>query len=418
MMLFLHNLSILLYKAGIWIASWFNPKAKAWLEGRKDWRKHLKAQMPENKPSIWVHCASLGEFEQGRNLIETLKNQYPQYTIVLSFFSPSGYTIRKEYAYADVVCYLPRDTAKNAQDFIDIIQPALVVFVKYEFWHHYLQQLHQRNIPVLLISAVFKPEFIFFKWYGGFYVKMLAFFNAIFVQDQKDATLLKDKLGITESILINGDTRYDRVLDIKSSLQPLPIIDAFVNGAPVLVAGSTWLEDEKILQQAFAALPSNWKLIIAPHELGADRIAAVEKLFPDAVKFSSIEAATAIPHRVLIIDNIGMLSTLYSYGKMAFVGGGFQRGGIHNILEPAVFGLPIIIGPVYKKFNEAVELVEKGYCFSVKDANECAQIFVELATHANKYDTIQAQLLQFTRLQGGATNRIVHYIKDQGFLKV
>jgi len=413
-MLFIYNFSIRLFGAVVYLSSFFKEKAKQWINGRKNWRTNFKNQLKPNEKRIWIHCASLGEFEQGRNLIEALKKQYPPYKIVLTFYSPSGYELRKNYEYADYVFYLPLDTKSNAQQFVQLINPSLAIFVKYEFWYHYLNTLHQKSIPTIIISAAFRKEQPFFKWYGNMFRKMLQTFTAIFVQDEASKTLLQT-IGINKNVIVAGDTRYDRVLTIAANIKPLPLIESFINDNPVLIAGSTWQDDEKIVQQSFNALRNNWKLIIAPHEIGKDRIYEVQRLFPDAMLYSDLNNSVA-DKRILIIDNIGMLSSLYAYGKIAFVGGGFQKGGIHNILEPAVFGSPVLFGPVYKKFVEANQLMDKQLCFPVSDAGECKAVLMKLATDELYYQSVHQSLVGFMKAQAGATDVVLDYVQNNDFL--
>ncbi|UAY51351.1 3-deoxy-D-manno-octulosonic acid transferase [Ferruginibacter albus] len=409
-MLFLYNIVIRLYGLAIFIASFFKPKAKQWIEGRKNWQQNSKDKLQPNEKRIWVHCASVGEFEQGRNLIEAVKEKYPQYRIVLTFFSPSGYELRNNYQYADYVFYLPIDTKTNAAQFIQTVNPALAIFVKYEFWYHYLHMLHRQNIPAIIISAPFRKEQPFFKWYGGLFRKMLQCFTFIFVQDESSKELIKNIVDETK-VIVAGDTRYDRVLSIAANKKQLPLVEHFIGNDPVLIAGSSWQNDEKILFESLSALPANYKLIIAPHEVSQKRIAEVLQFFEGAVLYSSLSLQkNYINDRVLIIDNIGMLSSLYQYGQIAFVGGGF-RTGIHNTLEPAVFGLPVIIGPNYKRFIEANLLVEKEFCFPVTNAEECKAVLINLSGEELYYQNIHQALLAFMKEQAGATQKILDLIK-------
>ena len=347
MQLILYAVFCRFYKWGILLASPFNDKAKQWISGRKNWKKNQKLITLKGNHCIWIHCSSLGEFEQGRPLIEKLKQVYPNYKIVLTFFSPSGYEIQKNYPLADLVMYMPMDSPTHAKKFIEAIQPALAVFVKYEFWYYYLNQLHLQQIPTIIISAAFRENQLFFKWYGTFFRKMLHCFNYIFVQNEHSKKLLAT-IGITNNVIISGDTRYDRVAEIAQKTKRFDIVENFKGNGNIFIAGSTWQDDEALLSRFFTHLPTNWKLIIAPHEIHKAHIDEIQKLFGNnSVLFSEIKCGIkANEQRVLIIDNIGMLSSLYAYGDMAFVGGGFQKSGIHNILEPAIYGLPICFGPV------------------------------------------------------------------------
>ena len=417
MAVFWYNTGLLLFKVGVWIASWFNPKARAWMVGRRGWRKALASGAKPDQPAIWMHCASLGEFEQGRPVLEALRNEYPSYRIVLSFFSPSGYTIRKNYPGADVVCYLPRDTARNAQEFIQVVNPKLILFVKYDLWHYYIQEAHQRQIPLLLISAVFKPHFVFFKPYGGLFVQMLVRMKQIFVQTKADAELLASRLNLRQQVQVGGDTRYDRVLAIRAQNQRIPAVESWLNGRRALVAGSTWPGDDQLLAASVNSLPDDVALIIAPHEIDEASITNVCQVYPDAVRFSQLQEREDVTEkRILLIDNIGMLAVLYRYASVAWVGGGFEKGGIHNTLEPAVYGIPVLFGPNYRKFHEAVQLIQLGAGFSVTQATEAQKILVKLFDDRALEQQIREKLDQFTLQQSGATERIMQHIRQSSYL--
>ena len=417
MAVFWYNTGLLLFKVGVWIASWFNPKARAWMVGRRGWREALASGAKPDQPAIWMHCASLGEFEQGRPVLEALRNEYPSYRIVLSFFSPSGYTIRKNYPGADVVCYLPRDTARNAQEFIQVVNPKLILFVKYDLWHYYIQEAHQRQIPLLLISAVFKPHFVFFKPYGGLFVQMLVRMKQIFVQTKADAELLASRLNLRQQVQVGGDTRYDRVLAIRAQNQRIPAVESWLNGRRALVAGSTWPGDDQLLAASVNSLPDDVALIIAPHEIDEASITNVCQVYPDAVRFSQLQEREDVTEkRILLIDNIGMLAVLYRYASVAWVGGGFEKGGIHNTLEPAVYGIPVLFGPNYRKFHEAVQLIQLGAGFSVTQATEAQKILVKLFDDRALEQQIREKLDQFTLQQSGATERIMQHIRQSSYL--
>lgn len=385
--------------------------------GRRGWREALASGAKPDQPAIWMHCASLGEFEQGRPVLEALRNEYPSYRIVLSFFSPSGYTIRKNYPGADVVCYLPRDTARNAQAFIQVVNPKLILFVKYDLWHYYIQEAHQRQIPLLLISAVFKPHFIFFKPYGGLFVQMLVRMKQIFVQTKADAELLASRLNLRQQVQVGGDTRYDRVLAIRAQNQRIPAVESWLNGRRALVAGSTWPGDDQLLAASVNSLPDDVALIIAPHEIDEASITNVCQVYPDAVRFSQLQEREDVTEkRILLIDNIGMLAVLYRYASVAWVGGGFEKGGIHNTLEPAVYGIPVLFGPNYRKFHEAVQLIQLGAGFSVTQAIEAQKILVKLFDDRALEQQIREKLDQFTLQQSGATERIMQHIRQSSYL--
>jgi len=364
-MALIYNLVIFFYGLAVRIAALFNDKAKFFVTGRKHWQQKLKdATGEERNPYIWFHCASLGEFEQGRPVIEAVKKQYPAYKIILTFFSPSGYEIRKNYEGADIVCYLPLDTKKNANTFLDIVQPQKAFFVKYEFWYNYISGLKKRHIPLYIISVIFRKEQLFFQNTPGgkWYRKILAGVTHFFVQNEKSAALL-NSIGIA-NYSIAGDTRFDRVAEIARGARSFEMVERFKGNDVTLIAGSTWKPDEELLID-FINKSSGIKFIIAPHEVKTANInricQALEKNF---VLFSKAQHEPVENVDVLIIDSIGILSSLYQYGDMAYIGGGFGVG-IHNTLEAATFKLPVIFGPNYLKFNEAVELVEQGGAFSV-----------------------------------------------------
>lgn len=406
-----YNFALRLYYVGIRLAALSSTKAKQWIEGRKDWEKQLSSfnakQAPAKQNRVWVHCASLGEFEQGRTLIERIKERLPSQVILLTFFSPSGYEVRKNYGAADGIFYLPLDSKRNAKRFIQLAQPKVAIFVKYEFWYHYLSQLQDAKIPTYLISAVFRPDHIFFKPYGGFFRKLLHYFEHIFVQDQSSQKLL-EKIGLS-AISVAGDTRVDRVAQIPKEGKHFPLIQSFVGAAPCLVAGSTWLADEQLLQKAIAeALDVDWKIIIAPHDISETHLKGIEQLFPaQLVRYSQLTDQNASSYRYLLIDNIGMLQSLYRYGKIAYIGGGFGSG-IHNTLEPITFGLPVIFGPKYQKFEEAKQLIQSGGGFTVADGDELVsslQLLLEETTYANASQRAKEYI---TNNQGGTDKILAH----------
>ena len=411
-------LSLLIYNMAIGLLSFlmkagslFNPKAKAIIDGRKGWKKKLLEITSEKKSWIWIHCASLGEFEQGRPVIESLKKTYPQHKVLLTFFSSSGYNVRKDYEHADAVMYMPADTRSNAEFFIKQLCPVLAVFVKYEFWYHHLDQLRRNNVKCILISATFRKDQPFFKWYGEFFRKMLRGFNAIFTQDQISVDLLKN-IGVSENVFFAGDTRYDRVVEVLENKKEIPAVTEFLSGANLFIAGSTWEKDEQVLYRSMDIIPNNWKIIIAPHEINEHRLDFIRRLFNNNILFfSQIKNGETIDDKkILVIDNIGMLSSLYSYGDVAYVGGGFQKGGIHNVLEPAVFGLPVIFGPHYKKFVEAVDLKEKRFAYLIEGADDLKEILPKLIKMEKE------PLQNYIKSKTGATDSIVHFIRQNGWL--
>ena len=410
--MFLYNLLIFFYVQVIKIFAIKNAKAQKWCKGRVNWQSKLIEGL--NKPkskTLWIHCASLGEFEQGRPIIEAVKKVYPNTFILLTFFSPSGYEIRKNYDLADYVCYLPADTPKQAKQFINIVQPELVIFVKYEFWLNMLKVLKQKNIPVLLTSAIFRENQIFFKWYGGLWRNALYGFKHIFVQNEDSATLLKAVQ--IKNFIIGGDTRFDRVVEIANQFKPIPEIERFCNKSYVLVAGSTWLADEILLSKLATHFPK-WKIIIAPHEIDESHLTNLEKTFPKTCRFSSLVnlSIKELEHtQILIIDNIGMLSKLYKYANICYVGGGFGAG-IHNILEAAVYGNPVLFGPKFKKFEEAKALINVGGAFSIQDEKSLINHFSDLTKNATLLENAAANAGAFVAQNAGATNLIMNYIKQ------
>lgn len=367
---------IFFYKAGICFyflmarfSALLNEKARLFVKGRKNWRQTLSEEVDSNARYIWMHCASLGEFEQGRPVIEEIKKQFPEYKIALTFFSPSGYEIRKNYGLADIVMYLPLDTKRNAKDFLNLLNPEKVFFVKYEFWHFYISELKKRKIPLFVISAIFRENQQFFKnspW-GKWYRKMLFRVEHIFVQNETSGKLL-EAVGV-KNYTVSGDTRFDRVASIAKGFKNFPIVEKFKGNAKLIVAGSTWKPDEELLAE-FINQNTEARIIFAPHEVSEANINRLTQLLKKpAVRFSQIENVEVESVQVIIVDSIGILSSLYKYGEIAYIGGGFGVG-IHNILEAATFGLPVIFGPNYQKFKEAVDLISEGGAFSITDFNQ------------------------------------------------
>jgi len=378
---FWYSAGIKAYELGIKLTSLNNSKAKAFIEGRQNWRRRYSQILSVIDRPIWIHCASLGEFEQGRPIIEALRADRPYDKIVLTFFSPSGFEIRKNYSEVDAVLYLPVDTAANARDFIAMMNPKLAIFVKYETWLHHLNALDEKGIDRYLVSAIFRKGQIFEKSFGGPFLNALKGYKEIFVQDQPSKDYL-NQLQL-DRVEVAGDTRFDRVVSIKSKAEKLARLNAWKENQhdPVLIGGSTWLEDEKIIAEHW-----NGPLIIAPHEIGANRIDELIKLFPEAQKWSDSAELTS---RVLIIDTIGILAQIYQYGNAAFIGGGFGKG-IHNTLEAAAWGLPVFFGPKFEKFKEARDLVKLGAAFSIDRSENWDQLplpfgWKELGQGAKKY---------------------------------
>nr|WP_067056019.1 glycosyltransferase N-terminal domain-containing protein [Mucilaginibacter sp. L294] len=402
-MLVLYNIGITIYYTIVYVVSLYKNKAKLWIKGRSG------QQVQQLKSSIWFHFASLGEFEQGRPVLEAVKNDYPQHPIVVTFFSPSGYEVRKNTPLADAVYYLPLDRAANAQKFISTINPVMAIFTKYEYWYHFFNQLHQQHVPLYIISGIFRPGQVFFKWYGGLHRKMLKMVTWFFVQDISSKHLLHDA-GIT-NVTISGDTRFDRVWANAQQPKSLKYVAEFKNGQKLFIAGSTWPDDEKLIAALVTQHP-DWKFIIAPHEIGEDKIAGLVNILPKetTIKFSEISHLTS--HiSCLIIDNIGMLSSLYQYADIAYIGGGFGAG-IHNTLEAAAFGMPVIFGPKYDKFKEARDLVELKAGFSINSQEELDAVAGLLMNDETTRSTSAFDAKKYVKQHIGATGAIMKYIKE------
>ena len=408
----LYNLSIFFYSLLMRLASPFHIKADQIWKGRQRVFTELAYKIKHDRPIVWVHCASLGEFEQGRPLIEAIKQQYPEYRIFLTFFSPSGYEIRKNYELADYVYYLPSDTKRHARKLVQIVNPQLVFFIKYEFWFHYIYELKKRNIPLYLASAIFREKQLFFKnapW-GKWYRKMLYGFCHFFVQDEQSVELL-GRIGF-RNVSKAGDTRFDRVAMIARNGKAMPLIEQFKGNNHLVVAGSTWKPDDELLVEYIHTHPEI-KFIIAPHETkqaNIDRL--ISQLKTPFICYTAATEESVMNKQVLIVDTIGILSSVYRYADLAYIGGGFGVG-IHNTLEAAIFGMPIIFGPNYLKFNEATTMVKLGVAFPISDYSKLKSVLDSLLSDTDKREKIAATCVNFTQQNLGATQTIISEVFDQ-----
>jgi 3-deoxy-D-manno-octulosonic-acid transferase len=413
---FKSRIMVLLYDAGIYlyyffvlIASLFNRKAKLWIDGKRGLFTRMKVEMQGVERLAWFHASSLGEFEQGRPVMEALRKSDPECKILLTFFSPSGYEVRKNYPGADYIYHMPLDTPRNARRFLEIIKPELVVFIKYEFWYHFLTQTKKTGAKLILISAIFRPGQLFFRWYGGWYRKMLRCFDYIFVQDEYSLDLLMN-ISI-EHVRIAGDTRFDRVVQIAAEAKQNIVVQQFASGRFTYIFGSTWEKDEELIVEFINCCKLDVCYIIAPHEIHPFNIKnLVSKIEKKTILYSEAKRSELNEARVLIIDNIGMLSSLYRYGQLAYIGGGFGKG-IHNILEAAVYGIPVVFGPNHKKFREAVELVREEGGFAVNNFNELKEILGRLREKKDKLSDASQKTLAFIKKNTGATETILSFLK-------
>ncbi len=409
-----YNIFIWFYATGVRLASAFNPKAKLWITGRKHWQQQLRDHIKPGDKVLWMHCSSLGEFEQGRPILEKWRITNGEWRILLTFYSPSGYEVRKDYKGADLVMYLPLDSASNAKEFLELAHPSIAMLVKYEFWYNILSQIKKKNIPCFLVSGIFRKDQLFFHPLGGFFRKMLKCFDYFFVQNEESKHLL-EKIGLGDRTMISGDTRFDRVKEIAGQFEHIPIVQQFTFNQKTIIAGSTWLNDDELLAK-YAKENKDIKLIIAPHEIDESRIKKVMELYPNATKFSLLEKdATQMEKQVLVIDNIGMLTRLYAYGTITYVGGAFDKEGVHNVLEPAVYAKPVVFGPVYDKYSEAVELIQLEGAVHVKNYEELEICFDRLmsdGTYCRKVATAAGDYVQHNT---GATQKTLSYLKEKKY---
>lgn len=411
MMHFLYFLGIRLYHLSIMLAAQFSAKARLWVSGRKNVLKQMAREIDPTKPLIWFHCASLGEFEQGRPVIESVRKEFPHHKILLTFFSPSGYEVRKNYSGADHIFYLPIDTALNARRFIEIAKPQLAFFVKYEFWFNYVNELSRNNIPLISFSAIFRPSQYFFKAWGSWFAKQLNNVSWFFVQNESSLHLLK-QIHIHHAA-IGGDTRFDRVSDLLRSPRKNATIELFKGDAAILLAGSTWLPDEQILLELLQKRQNGFKLLIAPHLIDGGHIHQIQRLFNsfEVVLYSETDGKKIKDAQVMIINSMGHLAYMYRYAKVAYIGGGFGVG-IHNLLEAAAFGKPVIFGPNHQRFSEAIELTENGAGFPIHNAAECLQVVDRLMKDEKNYQLISLTAKNYVLSNAGATKKVVEKAKE------
>ncbi len=401
-----------MYGFVIRMASVINPKAKLWVSGRKNWRSKLQEQVSKlnSAKKIWVHCASLGEFEQGRPLIETIKQKYPEYKIVLTFFSPSGFEGSKNYQHADVIAYLPLDTKTNARDFLSIVKPSMAIFIKYEFWINFLNALKDSGTRTYLVSAVFKDHHPFFKWYGGIFKRSLQAFEVLLVQDEHSKELLQT-IGYA-NVSVCGDTRFDRVLEIKQKFTPIPELEKFKGQSKLIMGGSTWPGDQELIIEAYKQLNDpNVKLLFAPHEIDNASIDQLkQKLKTAGLNYSVFSDGQDNDFNVLILNTMGMLSRSYFYADIAYVGGGFNDG-IHNILEPAVYFIPVAFyGSSFQKYNEAVDLVNLGAVRNVLNIQDLLEHWKKVLQNSNEKQRISYTLKAYFELNGNVTSKVMSII--------
>ncbi len=416
-MAFLYNIFLATYVTGVRVASLWNPKAKAWLAGRKDFFAKQYSFHPGDGKTIWMHAASLGEFEQGRPVLKLIGEKFPESIFIITFFSPSGYQIASKDPDFKNILYLPIDSRKNARKLLDLIRPDIVLWVKYEFWRYYLEEINRRKIPILLISGAFRKTQPFFKSYGKFWRKLLAQFDHFFLQNPASAELVIDIVG-NEKITVSGDTRCDRVINVADNFSEISAIANFCGDAQVVVAGSTW-EDDEAEWVHFVKQHPKIKFIFAPHEVDEENIRDVMREFPGAITYSSIAQQSSKPgdnSNCLVIDNIGMLSKLYKYATITYVGGGFGYDGLHNILEAAVYGKPVIFGPEYEKNFEAAELIDAGGGFTITNAIELEKIAAKLLSNDEMRERSGNAARSYILQNAGASEKIVAYLEKRNLL--
>lgn len=400
----MYNFVIYIYLFAVKLVSLFNPKVKLMVKGHSEVFDILKSKIEKDKKYIWFHAASLGEFEQGRPLMERIRRQYPEYRILLTFFSPSGYEVRKNYQGADVICYLPFDTPRNARRFVKLANPCMAFFIKYEFWQNYLKNLQKHHVPTYSVSSIFRKNQVFFRWYGGKYFKVLTRFTHLFVQNEVSKELLAS-LNI-RNVDVVGDTRFDRVIEIFEQAKQLPLVEQFKKNSMVMVAGSSWQPDEDIFIRYFNEHPE-MKLIIAPHVIGESHLTEIiGKLKRPYVRYTQATPENVEQADCLIIDCFGLLSSIYRYGEIAYVGGGFGVG-IHNVLEAAVYGIPVLFGPNNQRFQEARQLLETKGCFEIHNYEEFKEKMDRLMTDAPYLEKCGKLSGDYVKQHAGASDKVM-----------
>lgn len=410
-MFFIYNFISIIASQIVKILALFSPKMKLFVNGRKIVFSTLQSKINASDKTIWFHAASLGEYEQGLPVIEKVKIKYPSHKIIVTFFSPSGYEVRKNNTIADVTVYLPLDTKSNAKRFIELTHPEMVFFIKYEFWPNYLNELKQRGIKTYLISGIFRENQMFFKWYGSFYRSALKTFDYFFVQNEKSKNIIQS-IGFS-NVKISGDTRFDRVVAILERDNSLDFIDKFKNNKTTIVIGSSWPKDESILIKYINQSSENVKFIIAPHNVKQDQIANLtSQITKSTVLFSEKENQNLSEFNVFIIDTIGILTKIYSYADIAYVGGGFGNPGVHNILEAATFGLPIVIGPNYSHFAEATALVNMKGCISTQNETQLNEALDLLLQNEDERLEKGHICSTFVQMNKGATDKIINHLNQ------
>lgn len=413
---FIYDIAIRIYVLMIRLAALFKPKAWLWVKGRKNIFDRIKKALadagvdPDKQPIAWFHCASLGEFEQGRPVIEAYRQKYPDHKIFLTFFSPSGYEVRKAFLGADFIFYLPPDISRQVRKFLVLVNPRVAIFIKYEFWFNYLRLLRKSGVPTFVISANFRPDQHFFKWYGDWSRTALEHLTHLFVQNESSLELLSF-IGVN-NVTVSGDTRFDRVMEIAENAEHFPLVEAFAANGHLLLAGSTWPADEELIFSLMQKPGLNLKLIIAPHEIHPARInALMARAGNSAIRYSNANETNLSGVNIMIIDSIGILSALYRYATVAYIGGGFGVG-IHNILEAASFGKPVIFGPMHSKFQEAREMLELGAAFSIKNEEELLSALEPLLNNTDIYAAAAQQAGDYVKSRAGATRIIMRRLSE------